>query len=166
MKFVCSSCKVKKDQFQFNKNSSCKSRGHDYYCKECRKSISKAVYDADKQKSKEKNYAWRAKNPEKLKAITNRFYKNNPSVRANNSSVYRAYKGKAKPKWLTNSDLLHIKAKYQLAAMFNRCTEEVWEVDHIIPLRGKNVCGLHVPANLRVIPATQNRAKTNTFFGE
>ena len=166
MKFVCSSCKVKKDQSEFNKNNSCKSRGYDYYCKLCRKAVSKSVYEADKQKSKENSYAWKAKNPEKAKAIVDRVHKKYPHLRASRSAKYRAYKGKASPKWLTESDLLHIKAKYQLAAMFNRCTEQRWEVDHIIPLKGKNVCGLHIPNNLRVIPATENRCKQNKYFGE
>jgi len=38
-----------------------------------------------------------------------------------------------------------------------------FEVDHIVPVKGKNVCGLHVLDNLQVIPRTENRKKGNAF---
>ena len=39
----------------------------------------------------------------------------------------------------------------------------VWEVDHVIPLQGKNVSGFHVWNNLRVIPQAVNRSKYNRY---
>jgi hypothetical protein len=37
-------------------------------------------------------------------------------------------------------------------------------IDHMIPLAGKNVCGLHVHWNMRVIPATDNLKKSAKFY--
>jgi len=78
-------------------------------------------------------------------------------------SKRNAAKLKRTPAWLTDSDLDRIKCLYQLAAMRNRESDQQWHVDHIIPLQGAFVSGLHVPNNLRVIPAVDNRRKNNLY---
>lgn len=49
------------------------------------------------------------------------------------------------------------------AARLTRRTGIVHEVDHIVPLQGENVCGLHVETNLRVITKAANREKSNRW---
>ena len=56
-----------------------------------------------------------------------------------------------------------IEQAYELAALRTKMLGVAFEVDHILPLQGKLVSGLHVPENLQVIPATLNRAKSNSF---
>jgi len=65
------------------------------------------------------------------------------------------------PKWLTKSDWINIKCKYSVAGMLSRESGRKYHVDHIIPLQGKLVSGLHVPSNIQVILATENVKKSN-----
>jgi len=53
-----------------------------------------------------------------------------------------------------------IKVKYLTSAALGGA----YEVDHIIPINGENVCGLHVPWNLQVIKGVDNNSKSNKFM--
>lgn len=70
----------------------------------------------------------------------------------------RATQLNATPKW---SDLEAIRRIYKEAKELCEKTGEEYHVDHIIPLKSKIVCGLHVPENLRIIPASENLSKGN-----
>lgn len=65
------------------------------------------------------------------------------------------------PSWLNAEEKMLIKAKYKEASWMTTRTGIKHHVDHIVPLLGKNVSGLHVPWNLRVIPARENIRKGN-----
>ena len=67
------------------------------------------------------------------------------------------------PDWLTSDDFWIIEEAYELAEKRTNMFGFSWHVDHTIPLRGKLVSGLHVPQNLRVIPAKENMRKTNRY---
>lgn len=67
------------------------------------------------------------------------------------------------PIWQTEFDMLKIKCIYSVAAMLSKVNNEPWTVDHIIPLQGKIVSGLHVPSNLQVMRARENEAKRNKY---
>ena len=67
------------------------------------------------------------------------------------------------PKWLSETDKWIINEIYDIAAQRSKATGIKWEVDHIIPLKGKLVSGLHVPNNLQVIPKQENAKKSNKF---
>ena len=65
----------------------------------------------------------------------------------------------ATPSWLDANLFAPI---FEEARKRRKAGEDV-HIDHIVPLAGKTVCGLHVPWNLQIIPAQENRAKGNRF---
>lgn len=78
-----------------------------------------------------------------------------------NKARRRAARNTATPSWLTVEQWSAIDAFYREALQRSNQEGVPYEVDHIVPLRGKEVCGLHVPWNLQVITATANRKKGN-----
>ncbi len=64
------------------------------------------------------------------------------------------------PPWVRRADVLSF---YEEARRLSRQTGYRWEVDHAVPIKHDLVCGLHVPANLRVIPGFENSSKNNRF---
>lgn len=69
----------------------------------------------------------------------------------------------ATPNWLSELDRLFIKEIYHLAVLRSEELGIDFDVDHIVPLHGKTVCGLHVPSNLQLLPRSQNISKKNHF---
>jgi len=67
----------------------------------------------------------------------------------------------ATPKWLTVEHKAEILDIYKMSRKMTKENDVVYEVDHIVPLRNKIVCGLHVPWNLRIVTRSQNRSKGN-----
>lgn len=81
-------------------------------------------------------------------------------VRADTSVRKRRHR-EATPKWLTPAERLQMRNLYVQARKMTELTRERYVVDHIVPLRGESVCGLHVPWNLRVITQEENLKKSN-----
>lgn len=94
-----------------------------------------------------------------------RWRKQNPAAYLAKKARYRARLLNAYPLWLTNTQEDLIDAVYFEATELTLNTGIPHHVDHIVPLQGENVCGLHVPWNLRAIPAKENIRKQNSFNG-
>jgi hypothetical protein len=86
---------------------------------------------------------------------------NNPDMYKEMTSLRRRRFRDATPDWLTDAHKMEIRLKYRLAIELSRATGERYAVDHIIPLHGENVCGLHVPWNLQVLTQKDNLVKYN-----
>ena len=97
---------------------------------------------------------YRSRHHERVKERGRQWAKDNKEYRAFMTAKRRAYKLQRTPKWLAQNDLKAIQQIYQ------NCPEG-YHVDHIVPLKGKNVSGLHVPWNLQYLPAIENLKKKN-----
>jgi len=70
---------------------------------------------------------------------------------------------KRTPGWLSDDDKWMIEQAYELAVLRTKMFGFPWHVDHVIPLQGKKVSGLHTPINLQVIPGAENLRKGNRY---
>lgn len=105
----------------------------------------------------EENPWWRESNRDKFRERVRRWRAKNPGQVTAQAAQRRAARTKATPLW---ADRDKIKALYVEARRMRDNGEDV-HVDHIVPLNHPDVCGLHVPWNLQVIPATENLRKSN-----
>lgn len=150
-----------------------------------------AYREENKERSAEYTKSWVAANKERVKAIkakskaklreeTNRKlreksaatpgWQNDRAVRwrKNNPDKARAALQKrrkavvqATPVWFGELDNFVFAEANKLAVLRERVTGVKWHVDHVLPLRGKRVCGLHTWSNVAVIPALENIRKGN-----
>jgi hypothetical protein len=107
-----------------------------------------ARYEADKERVNAKNAAWAAANPGKV-----RLYSHQRRVAESNRTV----------DWDTELTELATQEAADLSCLREIHTGIKWHIDHVIPLRGRKVSGLHVWNNLAVIPAVENLRKNNSF---
>ena len=99
--------------------------------------------------------------PEERQAARKRHKEANPDLYKELVSLRRRRFRDATPKWLSPEQRMEIRLKYRLAIELSRATGVRHAVDHEIPLQGEDVCGLHVPWNLRVITQDENLKKSN-----
>jgi hypothetical protein len=104
--------------------------------------------------------AWREKNAEYDKARCLKWQKSNMPRAIAGIAKRKAAMLQRTPKW---ADMEAIVAFYDKARELTQLTGIRHEVDHIIPMQGKKVSGLHIAENLRVITSVENRKKGNRF---
>lgn len=118
---------------------------------------------ANKEQCRATIEAWSARNPEKVKAYAKKTKALNSGRIVAHTVKRRLAKIKRTPVWLTADDYWMIEQAYELAALRTKMFGFSWHVDHILPLQGKNVSGLHTPYNMQVIPGAENVRKSNSF---
>ena len=174
---ICTKCKEEKPLEDFSKKANDKENLRSG-CKLCDNALYKTWYEANKKRKGVTNKAWREANKE-LRATTNKaWYKaNKERVTATTKEWSKANRGRKNaagakrdaakldrtPPWLTKEDYQCIAAIYVEAARRTKETGIPHEVDHIIPLQGQTVSGLHVPSNLQILTKSENCRKSNSF---
>jgi hypothetical protein len=180
---TCTRCKVEKDESLFSKNRKTKD-ALQHHCKACKleyqrnnpnragvtakyRAVNREVCTARSVASMakkreyytEKSLQWAAENRERHLANRRRRYQR---VRA--AEVERQRRRDIRIR-----DALNLSRAYQaeIQGMYDFCRVfRGFEVDHIAPLNGHGVCGLHAPWNLQVLPVSENRSKGNKFDAE
>lgn len=99
----------------------------------------------------------------KLLHATNLWYSKNRATAISLAIAKRNAKIRRTPKWLTVAQSESMAAIYSMSKWLSEVVGRKYHVDHIIPLQGKLVSGLHVPWNLQVIPAANNLSKGNKY---
>lgn len=161
----CTACQVLKPSLAFN-DDTFEGGEQPVICKVC-------------QSKRHKEY--KKRNGVKIKALS-KAYLSDPTNYARQLETTRAWQRKNKtrmtkhknkgnkeralrtPKFLTDADWFEIKEIYKEAKRLTKVTGVAHEVDHIIPLIGSLVSGLHVPTNLRIITKSDNAKKGNKFL--
>ena len=171
---TCTVCNKEKETFEFEhwRNQ----------CKECRaaklKITRRAWYIRNQKHAITYSKKWRLAHPEHKKAYRKAEYAKNKEAAKEASRIYRkenpekinawsrkrqCAKAQRTPIWVDKEHFWMIEETYRLAKLREKIFGFPWHVDHIIPLRGKLVSGLHVIENLQVIPGKANIEKRNTF---
>lgn len=171
---VCNSCEQEKELSEFSRNGKYLRNK----CKSCTRPQINSWYSENKESHLVATAEWANKNPESRKKTYKKYreenlevcrtrckswQKRNPAKTTASASKYRASKLNATPTWLTQDHHKAIEEIYYLARECEMLTGDKYHVDHIVPLNGKNISGLHVPWNLQVLPADINVAKSNNY---
>lgn len=174
---LCTLCNAAQPLDNFHKGAKYKD-GHRTWCKSCMSTYKKQYKEQNRETLLEKRRAYDAvKNlerreyfaqryllqKERIAALNKRWKEQNRHKHAAKETRRRAAKIQRMPSWLDADGLWMIEQAYELAALRTKMLGMSFEVDHIIPLQGKRVSGLHVPENIQVILATENRKKHNRF---
>jgi hypothetical protein len=182
---TCCRCHITKsiDKFAF-KNKKRNNFKRKASCNECQNMESRNRYHRTKKIRLEVIKKWRKNNPEKCRAADRKYKKKHPEKmleqyysnkpkrmesrarytkrwperNRERANRYRANKLRAMPKWLT------FEHKKEIKNIYSNCPKGQ-VVDHIVPLKEKIVCGLHVPWNLQYLGFIENIKKGNKFNG-
>ena len=183
--YVCIICNKKKqpNEFYIHKSGDKKGKISNYTCKLCHKNIRDSQPEDIKQarleyirnyhkdnhniiKEKRLDYfkEYYVKNKDKQAEYHKKWRSENLGLHAAKESRRRSKKLQRTPSWTTKEEESKIKSLYKMCRSISKKTGILHVVDHIIPLQGTLVSGLHTITNLRIITQTENCKKYNKLI--
>jgi hypothetical protein len=175
----CSSCKKVESIKDYGVDNS-RSDKLNVYCISCFSKINNKWYESNKEAKKEDSKNYYKNNIEIAAERNKKYYENNIERIAERNKKYkavnldkynalnakrRATKLRATPKWLSKEQHKQILEFYTEAKRLEQETGIKYHVDHIVPLQGITISGLHVPWNLQILTAKENMSKGNRING-
>ena len=156
---TCTKCSDSKPLTEFYKRSDT-GKPHSW-CKTCKHKSGASWVKANKAKHSELQSKWYDANKDKHLENSKVWYQANKSRKLETTTAREKRCVLATPVW---ADRELIKELYAIAQKLTEQTGIPHEVDHIVPLQGKEVCGFHLEDNLQVITRSENRRKSNKML--
>lgn len=156
----CTKCGESKAP-EFFKSHKDKKNGRTSWCRACSKAANVFYQRKWRLANPEHKKLWHLANIERVRVYDRERLEQFPEKNCFFVSKYLAIKRRALPTW---ADLKAIAKVYASAAARTKETGVVHHVDHIVPIRSKSVCGLHVHHNLQVLTSSENRSKSNLVW--
>lgn len=162
---TCNRCLLEKPPTDFSRAKTCKD-GYRNYCKQCQSLKKKEWYESNKEHVLLKTAIWAQNNREKSRKIKKKWALDNPEYGVEYKKQYlqlnrdkinahtacrRKRVQRNTPSWVSMKEIRDF---------YLQCPKG-FHVDHIVPLNGKLVSGLHVLGNLQYLPASENMSKGN-----
>jgi hypothetical protein len=132
--------------------------GLEAWCKVCRLEHNRKWHSKNKDRHSKLTRSWYERNKDQHLENSREWYAANRHRKLATTSKREQRCKQATPAWV-NMEEIH--AVYEGARRLSERMGETFHVDHIVPLQGKNVSGLNVPANLQVLAASENLRKFN-----
>ena len=153
----CCRCRQDKPRSEFHKASS-RRGGRSNRCKPCAIEVASEWYKNNKDRKRAYDAKRREEKRHLYRAASKRWREANKESKNADTNVRRKRVRKNMPPWIRPRDM---KCIYDQASRVSQCLGVQHHVDHIHPLRGRGLRGLHVPWNLQVLPAKKNLEKSN-----